>query len=92
MAYEAIEPAAVGTIVGTVKFQGETPERNKITVTRGKKVCGKETKFTESLVSGGDGGVKNAVLYLTDIQKGKAFKASSVFQIDQRGCQFHPTS
>ncbi len=90
MAYEAIEPAAVGTIVGTVKFQGETPERNKITVTRGKKVCGKETQFTESLVSGGDGGVKNAVLYLTDIQKGKAFKASSVFQIDQRGCQFHP--
>ncbi len=34
--------------------------------------------------------IKNAVLYLTDIQKGKAFKASSVFQIDQRGCQFHP--
>jgi len=90
VAYEAIETAAVGTIVGTVKFQGKAPERKKITVTRNKKVCGKETKFTESLVVGTDGGVKNAVLYLIDIKRGKKFKATSVFQIDQRGCQFHP--
>ena len=90
MAYEAIETAAVGTITGTVKFQGKAPKNKKIPVTRDKKVCGKETKFTESLVVGGDGGVKNAVLYLTDIKKGKKFKSSSVFQIDQNGCQFNP--
>ncbi len=90
MAYEAIEAASTGAIVGTVKFQGETPDRREITVTRDKKVCGKETKFTESLVVGSNGGVKNAVLYLTDIKKGKKFEASATFQIDQRGCQFHP--
>ena len=90
MAYEAIEAASTGTIVGTVKFQGKAPERKKIAVTRDKKVCGKEAKFTESLVVSATGGVKNAVLYLTDIKRGKKFKVPSVFNIDQRGCQFHP--
>ena len=90
MAYETTDVTAAGTIVGTVKFQGKAPERKKIAVTRNKKVCGKETKFTESLVVGTNGGVKNAVLYLTDIKKGKKFDASASFQIDQRGCQFHP--
>ena len=90
MAYETTDVTAAGTIVGTVKFQGKAPGRKKIAVTRNKKVCGKETKFTESLVVGTNGGVKNAVLYLTDVKRGKKFKASSVFQIDQRGCQFHP--
>lgn len=90
MAYEAIETASTGTIVGTVKFQGKAPERKEIAVTRNKKVCGKEAKFTESLVVSATGGVKNAVLYLTDIKRGKKFKVPSVFNIDQRGCQFHP--
>ncbi len=90
MAYDAIETASTGTIVGTVKFQGKAPERKEIAVTRNKKVCGKEAKFTESLVVSATGGVKNAVLYLTDIKRGKKFKVPSVFNIDQRGCQFHP--
>jgi len=90
VAYEAIETASTGTIVGAVKFQGKAPGRNKIAITRNKKVCGKETKFAESLVVASNGGVKNAVLYLTDIKKGKKFDASARFQIDQRGCQFHP--
>lgn len=90
MAYDAIETASTGTIVGTVKFQGKAPERKEIAVTRNKKVCGKEAKFTESLVVSTTGGVKNAVLYLTDIKRGKKFKVPSVFNIDQRGCQFHP--
>lgn len=90
MAYEAIETASVGTIVGTVSFQGKAPKRKKIVVTRDKKVCAKETKFTESLIVGRNGGVKNAVLHLSDIKRGKKFKSPSVFEIDQRGCQFHP--
>jgi len=89
-AYETTDVTAAGTIVGTVKFQGKAPERKKIAITRNKKVCGKETKFAESMVVGSNGGVKNAVLYLTDIKKGKKFDASASFQIDQRGCQFHP--
>ena len=90
MAYETTDVTAAGTIVGTVQFQGKAPERKKIAITRNKKVCGKETKFAESMVVGSNGGVKNAVLYLTDIKKGKKFDASARFQIDQRGCQFHP--
>ncbi len=90
VAYEAIETASTGSIVGAIKFQGKSPERKKIAVTRDKKVCGKEAKFAESLVVSATGGVKNAVLYLADIQRGRKFKIPSVFNIDQRGCQFRP--
>ncbi len=89
-AYDSVAVSNGGTIVGAVKFQGKAPERKKVTVTRNKEVCGKEAKFSESLIVGSSGGVQNAVLYLTGIKKGKKFEAASVFQIDQRGCQFHP--
>ncbi len=90
MAYEATTVAGGGSIVGTVKFQGDAPARKKVTVTRDKKVCGKETKFTESLIVAKDGGVQNVVVHLTDIKKGKKFEVPSAFAIDQRGCQFRP--
>ncbi len=49
MAYEATAVTGGGSIVGTVKFQGTAPAPKKVTITRDKKVCGKEAKFTESL-------------------------------------------
>ncbi len=89
-AYETVDVTVAGTIVGTVKLQGKAPVRKKIKVTRNKEVCGKETKLTESLMVGSNGGIKNAVLYLSGINKGKKFEVSSPLQIDQRGCQFRP--
>ncbi len=89
-AYESVDVTVAGTIVGTVKLQGKAPVRKKIKVTRNKEVCGKKTKLTESLMVGSNGGIKNAVLYLSGINKGKKFEVSSPLQIDQRGCQFRP--
>ncbi len=90
LAYEVINVGKGGAIVGTVKFQGKAPQPKKIEVTRNKEVCGKEAKFSESLIVGSNGGVQNAVLYLTDIRKGKKFDTPSNLQLDQRGCQFRP--
>ena len=88
-AYDSVAVSSGGTIIGTVKFQGKAPQRKKIAVTRDKKVCGKEAKFSESLIVGSNGGVQNAVLFLKDIKKGKKFEVSPI-QVDQRGCQFRP--
>ena len=90
MAYEATTVSGGGSIVGTVKFQGKAPARKKVTVTRDKKVCGKEPKFTETLIVSKDGGIQNVVVHLTDVKKGRKFEASSAFEIDQRGCWFRP--
>lgn len=90
LAYEGVTVTEGGSIVGAVKFNGKVPERKKITVTRDKKVCDKETKLTESLIVADNGGVQNAVVYLTDIKQGKKFEAQTSFRIDQRGCQFRP--
>ena len=89
-AYEAINVSQGGSIAGTVKFDGKAPKRKKIAVTRDKKVCGKETKFTESLVVADNGGVQNAVVYLKGIKSGKKFETPRSFNIDQKGCQFRP--
>lgn len=90
LAYEVINVGNGGTIVGTVKFQGKGPQAKKIVVTRNKEVCGKEAKLSESLIVGSNGGVRNTVLFLTDVKKGKKFDTPSDLQLDQRGCQFRP--
>ncbi len=90
VAYEATAVSGSGSIVGAVKFNGKAPARKKVKITRDKKVCGKETKYTESLIVAKDGGLKNVVVRLTDIKKGRKFEVPSAFEIDQGGCQFRP--
>lgn len=89
-AYDVVPLKDTGAIKGEVKYQGQAPERTKIKVTRDKPVCGKEEKFSESLMVGDNGGLQNAVVMLTNVDKGKAFTSSTSLEIDQRGCQFHP--
>ena len=80
-AYE--EMAAVtngGVIVGTVKFDGPVPKPKEIKIKKEKldpkdiETCGlhKEPKLSEALiVSSGNKGIKNVVVSLVDIKKGK---------------------
>ncbi|NIO11322.1 MAG: hypothetical protein GTO40_26230 [Deltaproteobacteria bacterium] len=90
LAYQETAVADGGSIVGKVMFKGTAPAPKKITVTRDKKVCDRETKYTESLLVSKNRGVKNVVVRLTDIKKGRKFEVPNSFEIDQGGCQFRP--
>jgi plastocyanin len=89
-AYEAIAVADGGTITGTVKYKGDPPAPEKVAVTKDTEVCGKE-KTAPALLVGADKGIKNVVVRIADIRKGKKLEppaSNPVF--DQKGCEFHP--
>ncbi|HEU4384935.1 MAG TPA: hypothetical protein VFR85_15745 [Anaeromyxobacteraceae bacterium] len=88
----AYEPAQVidgGTIAGKVVYQGEVATR-KVATTKDKEVCG-QMPDQSLIVVGLDRGVQDAVVYLKDIQKGKALqKPTAGPQIDNVKCRFEP--
>ena len=60
----------------------------KIEVTKDVAVCGKTDKFDEAPVVGRDQGLRNVVVSITNIQKGKSQRAEGV--LDQKACIYTP--
>jgi plastocyanin len=87
-AYQGGDVKDGGTISGTVKFKGTAPAPKKLDVSKDKEVCGKTPKVDQSLVVNG-GNLVDAVVTITDIQKGKKIEIKKV-TLDQKGCQYHP--
>src|SRR3954463_2862506 len=86
----AAQPAAssaTGTLAGKITLNGLAPKLANLPVTRDMKTCG-STKPDDSLEVK-DGGVKNAVVWFTDMPEGKDFKPGKQ-KLDQQGCMFVP--
>jgi plastocyanin len=88
-AYEGGAVSNGGTITGEVKLQGTAPAPKPIEVTKDKEVCGQHELKTEDLLVSANGGVQNAVVWITNITKGKAMPAETPV-LDQKGCQYIP--
>ncbi len=89
IAYEGGAVAGGGSIKGTVKFKGEAPAQEVLDVNKDKKVCAVGEKKSNELVVGADGGIRYAVVSLTNISKGKAFPEGESI-LDQAGCEYLP--
>ncbi|MEO6164005.1 MAG: carboxypeptidase regulatory-like domain-containing protein [Candidatus Binatia bacterium] len=87
-AYEGGAVSNGGTIAGVIKFKGTAPAPKKLEVNKDKEVCAKVAKTDSSLIVSGDNLV-NAVVYLTDIRKGKKMEIAKV-TMDQNGCEYKP--
>jgi plastocyanin len=87
-AYQGGDVKDGGTISGTVKFKGTAPTPKKLDVSKDKEVCGKTPKTDPTLVVN-NGNLTNAVITITDIQKGKKIEVKKV-NLDQKGCEYHP--
>jgi hypothetical protein len=88
-AYEAVTVTDGGTIEGKVVYQGSVPTK-KIVPTKDQATCGKVRDEPE-IVVGADKGVKDAVVWLKGVQKGKALeKPAQKPQIDNVKCEFVP--
>lgn len=90
LAYQGGAVADGGKISGTIKFDGTAPAPKKLDITKDKEVCGKEEHFDEALVVGSGGGVKNAVVAIVGIEKGKPLDSAAGAVLDQKGCQYRP--
>jgi plastocyanin len=86
--YETIEVKEGGSIKGTVKIAGPVPKDEMILVTKDKEHCGEKLP-REKYVIGAEGGVKNAVVIIEYISKGKAIPKESAI-IDNKHCAFRP--
>jgi hypothetical protein len=87
--YEAVSVSGGGTIAGKVVYQGNVPIK-KIIPTKDKEVCGNPRDEPQVLV-GSDKGVQDAVVYLKDVAKGKAWgKPDKIPVLDQEHCRFEP--
>jgi plastocyanin len=91
LGYEAVSVTNGGTIVGEVTYAGDPPAPEKIPVTKDEKVCGSEAKIAPDLTVGPNKGIKDVVLRVADIQKGKAVaKPEKPPALDQKNCEYHP--
>jgi hypothetical protein len=88
-AYDAGTVTGGGSITGKVVFNG-TPGTRKVIPTKDIEVCG--GPYEETLVQvGPDKSVQNAVVYLADIAKGKAWPAEAKKpEINNNKCKFEP--
>lgn len=88
-AYEIVTVTDGGTIQGTVVYQGNVPTK-KIITTKDQDVCGGIRDEPEIRVDAGKG-VKDAVVYLVEVAKGKAWPtAETPPTLDQEHCIFEP--
>ena len=88
--YTAGSVSSGGAISGVVTFEGDMPEMKVLEITKDEKVCGATDKYDESLVVGEGNALKNTIVYLIDISKGKDFDKAAKPEIDQDGCKFTP--
>jgi hypothetical protein len=78
-----------GSIKGRITYNGKPPAPKKITITKDPKVCG-TSRDDDTFAIAKDGGVKNVVVYLSDIKSGKKMTADQKPVLDQKGCHYEP--
>lgn len=88
-AYQGGPVTEKGSISGVVKVAGQPPAVKPIEVNKDQATCGK-SQPADALVMGGDKSVKNAVVRLTNISKGKALDTAAKPVLDQVKCRFVP--
>ena len=90
-AYEGGEVANGGAIVGKVKWVGETPAVKKLNVERDKETC-EGDKLSQVLIVSPEKGIKNAVVSLVEVKKGKKLDSfgNGAPQLDQQKCVYNP--
>jgi len=87
-AYEEVSVAGGGTLEGTVVFRDTVPTR-KIVPTKDTEVCG-GIREEPVMQIGPNQSVQNAVVYLSQVAKGKAWPTAKPPEIDNVKCRFAP--
>ena len=84
-AYEAVPVKDGGTLTGIVRFAGTPPTPSPIPVNKNRDVCG-DQKASEALVVGTDRGVRDTVVMIEGVTRGK--KGTGDVIVDNRHCVF----
>lgn len=92
--YQVVKVSNGGTITGTVKWTGPEPASAKMPISKDPQICdpnSQKTRDLERLVIGPQGGVANTIVFLKNINAGKAFDLPPARRtLDQRQCRYEP--
>lgn len=89
LAYQEFSVVDGGTISGTVKFVGSAPKLEPVKVVKDQRVCGNEVPSEVLLVNAQNKGLKNAVVFIERIEKGKQVEAKEPL-LGNKECLFVP--
>ncbi len=81
-----------GVVSGSVTHAGDVPPSQALTIRDDREVCAKEPQYEEDLlVNAATGGLKNVVVWLSDIGEGKPWETPGEPRaLDQTSCRFEP--
>ena len=89
--YEVVQITDGGSVSGTIAVSGPIPKLPVRTLNKDPQVCGTGTRTSEQLIVGAAGGLKNAVVIIEGVKRGKAMiPAAAASQIDQSKCEYVP--
>jgi plastocyanin len=88
-AYEATDLPNGGGIAGVVKLAGAIPKLAPRPVTKSQEICGHGAKPSEEIVAGTAGVLRNVVVTIEGIKKGKKIPPSNPV-LDQVKCDYIP--
>jgi plastocyanin len=89
MAYEIAPVDDGGELYGTIKIKGNPPENKVHPVTNNPDFCGNTVQEEVIVVNPKNQGLKNVVIHIEGIKKGKK-EASSIIFIENKKCHFTP--
>ena len=88
--YKEVAVADGGSIVGSLKIEGEPPKPKRLDVATKEDVCHADPIYSEKLVVSKERGVQWAVVSIKKIDTGKPFSKKNKPTMDQKGCVFRP--
>lgn len=90
--YQAYAVEGGGSVSGRVTYAGKPTKSKKIIPTADKTVCGAHDPIypEELVVDSASKGVKNVVVYISNITRGLSTRSMPDPFIDQKGCVFRP--
>lgn len=89
--YRAIDLIHKGHIRGKVTYSGPAIELPTIEITKDEKTCDSKPRKLKAIDIGGDGALKNSVVYIMDIKRGKSFSPMTGPPVlEQNNCAYHP--
>ncbi len=89
--YEVSTVTDGGVIGGTITISGTIPKLPVRQPNKDTQVCGTATRESQKLIVNKTGGLKNAVVIVEGVRRGKAIlSAAQNAQIDQKNCEYLP--
>jgi hypothetical protein len=80
-----------GALSGRVLYHGTLPAPEKLIVVADVAVCSRIAHYDQRLQVNAQGGIRDAVVSLVEVQGGRTLEAmGSEFVLDQRVCAYHP--